>query len=124
MSLLGKRLLFWLPRLLGIAFAAFLGSFALDVFGEGYTFRQMILAFGIHLIPAAIIALALVLAWRFEWIGSAFFLALALFVWLTNAGRSHSASHAAALTLSIPLFVLAILFLANWLTRAQWHGRH
>lgn len=116
------RVLFWLPRFLGIAFAAFLASFALDVFGEGYTFGRTMLALGIHLIPAAIIALTLVLAWRFEWAGFVLFLGMALFVWLTNAGRS-PASHAVTLVFSALLFVLAGLFLANWLNREQLHRR-
>lgn len=119
MSFVGKRLLFWSPRVLGMALAVFLGSFALDVFGEGYTPGQTIVALGIHLIPAAIILIAVLLAWRFERIGAAAFLALGLFVWLTNAGRSHSASHTVAPTLSVPLFVLAGLFLVDWLNRPE-----
>ena len=119
-----NRLLFWSPRLLGLVFAAFLASFALDVFGEGYTFAQTILALCIHLVPAAIIVLALLLAWRFERAGSALFLAMALFVWLTNAGRSPRAPHTVALILSLPLFLLAALFLADWVSRAQLHRKH
>ena len=32
-----KRALVWLPRLLGIAVAVFLGMFALDAFSDGQT---------------------------------------------------------------------------------------
>ena len=53
-----KRLLFWMPRILCIAFAVFVSLFALDVFGEGYDFFETILAFVIHLIPTGIILVA------------------------------------------------------------------
>ena len=124
MSSARKRLLFWSPRLLGMAFAAFLASFALDVFGEGYGVRDTILALAIHLIPAAIIALALVLAWKFEWIGAILFSALAALIWVTNAGRSNKVSHGVALPLAIPLLMLGGLFLANWLKRGELHPKH
>ena len=39
-----KRLLFWMPRILGILVAAFVSIFAFDVFGEGYTVWETIAA--------------------------------------------------------------------------------
>jgi len=39
-----KRVLFWAPRVLGILFALFLSLFALDVFSEGYSFGETMLA--------------------------------------------------------------------------------
>jgi len=124
MSPVRKRMLFWSPRLLGMAFAAFLASFALDVFGEGYGVRDTILALGIHLVPAAIIVIALALAWKFEWIGAVLFSALAVLVWVTSPARRHTASQSVAFVLAIPLLVLGALFLANWVKRAELHARH
>ena len=68
-----RRLLYWLPRVLGILFAVFLSLFALDVFGEGYSFWETVWALLMHLIPTAIVVLILVLAWRRAWIGGVLF---------------------------------------------------
>ena len=65
-----KRLLFWTPRISCILFAAFLSLFALDVFGEGYGFWKTTLALFIHLIPVFVLIVALVIAWRWEWVGT------------------------------------------------------
>src|SRR3974390_3392185 len=70
MSDLAKRLLFWTPRVLSLAFIAFLSLFALDVFGEHLGFWRTIVALCRHLIPSFVLLAALVLAWRWEWIGA------------------------------------------------------
>jgi hypothetical protein len=40
MSQISERLLFWLPRILSIAFVAFIAMFALDVFSESHGFLE------------------------------------------------------------------------------------
>jgi hypothetical protein len=42
-----EKVLFWSPRVLGILIAIFISLFALDVFGEGYSFWETIIALGI-----------------------------------------------------------------------------
>ena len=54
-----KRWLCWTPRILCILFAAFLSLFALDVFGEGYSFWKTLLALLIHLVPVGVLILIL-----------------------------------------------------------------
>lgn len=112
-----KRLLFWMPRILCIAFAVFVSLFALDVFGEGYDFFETILAFLIHLIPAGIILIALVISWRWEWIGSIAFTSLGVVYIVIFRDREFSWS--VYLIMSGPLFLLSVLFLINWLCRKQ-----
>lgn len=112
-----KRLLFWMPRILCIAFAVFVSLFALDVFGEGYDFFETILAFLIHLIPAGIILIALVISWRWEWIGSIAFTALGVVYIVIFRDREFSWS--VYVIMSGPLFLLSVLFLINWLCRKQ-----
>ena len=73
MTQLSKRALFWTPRALSILFIAFLSLFALDVFGEHSGFWQTALALTMHLIPSFVLIAALVLAWRWEWIGAALY---------------------------------------------------
>jgi hypothetical protein len=72
-----KRVIFWAPRVLCILFAMFLSMFALDEFNEGYGFGETILALLIHLFPTFIVAISLVIAWRWEWVGAILFIALA-----------------------------------------------
>ncbi|NNF56814.1 MAG: hypothetical protein HKN04_01095 [Rhodothermaceae bacterium] len=68
METLAERFLFWAPRGLGIAFAVFLGVFALDVFGEGLGAWETALALLIHLVPTGLVVLALLAAWRQGWV--------------------------------------------------------
>lgn len=74
-----RTLFCWTPRVLALAYIAFLGIFALDVFNEGYSVGEAIAAFLIHLIPNAVVLLALVIAWRWTLIGGSLFLGLSAF---------------------------------------------
>ena len=106
-----KRLLLWSPRILGILFAIFLSLFSLDVFSEGYSFGETILALLIHLIPTYLVVISLAIAWRWECIGSILFIALASAYLASSSGESW--------IISGLLFLIAILFLVNWMCRAQ-----
>ena len=112
-----KRLLFWAPRILCIAFAVFVSLFALDVFGEGYDFFETIVAFLIHLIPTGIILIALLVSWRWEWMGAIAFTALGV-VYIVIF-RDQEFSWSVYVMMSGPLFLLGVLFLINWLCRRQ-----
>ncbi len=115
-----KRLLFWTPRVLCILLAMFLIVFALDVFSEGYGFWQTIGALLLHLVPACIVVIVLVIAWRREWVGAILFIALALFYLVWSWGRFHWSAY---LVISGPLILLGVLFLVNWIYRAQLRTR-
>ena len=110
-----KRVIFWIPRVLGILFAVFLSMFALDVFNEDYSFGEAILALLIHLIPTYLVVTALVIAWRRERIGAILFIALAMFYLVTSRGGSW--------IISGSLFLIGVLFLFNWIYRAQLKTR-
>ncbi len=113
MSGAGRRILFWLPRMLGIAFAVFLSLFALDVFGEGAGFWATAAAPGMHLIPTALVVVALVLAWRWEWIGTVLFGGLAVLYAVTQFRHPSW-----ILTISGPLILIAVLFWVGWRRRS------
>ena len=115
-----KRVLFWTPRVLCILFAMFLSLFALDVFSEGYGFWETIVALLLHLVPTFIVVIALVIAWRWEWIGAILFIALALFYLVWTWGRFPWITY---LTISGPLFLVGALFLINWVYRAELRTR-
>jgi len=72
--------------------------------------------FFIHQIPVLIVALLLVLAWRWEWIGSVLFALLGI-LYIGMTWRKFWWS--AWLAISGPLFLVAALFTANWLSRRR-----
>jgi hypothetical protein len=119
MSAAVRRIVFWSPRILGIVFAIFISLFALDVFSEESGFWNSALAFIMHMIPSALVVVALVFAWKWEWIGAILFGGLGLAYALT--ARSHPDW---ILLISGPLFVIALLFLMNWLKRAELRTGH
>lgn len=112
MSLSLWRTLYWTPRVLTIAFILFLGVFALDVFGEGYSLGQTILALLIHLIPNFALLAILLVAWKWEWVGALLFAGLAIFYLVTTWGRFHWSAY---VVISGSLALLASLFLVNWI---------
>ena len=115
-----KRLLFWTPRALGILFAIFLSLFALDVFSEGYGFRETIVALFMHLVPTFVVLIALAVAWRWEWVGAALFCGLAVFYVVMAWGRFPFGTY---LVISGPLLLVGVLFLLNWLRRDELRER-
>jgi len=115
-----RRALYWTPRILCILFAAFLSMFALDVFGENEGFWTTVLALLIHLVPTYIVVIALVVAWRREWIGAILFIGLAVFYLFLAWGRFPWVAY---LLISGPLFLTGILFLLNWRYRAELRSR-
>jgi hypothetical protein len=110
-----ERLLHWTPRILGILFAVLVSAFALDVFGEGYTFWQTTLALTVHLIPTAAVLGALAISWRWGWAGGLVFLALGSWYLVTSWGRFHWSAY---VVIAGPLFLLGLLFEIDW-----WYAR-
>ncbi len=99
------RLLFWVPRLLCILFAIFLSLFSLDALDRGPV------AFLIHLLPAALVALVLMLSWRHDLVGAIAFAALGILYIVAMWARFRWSVY---VLISGPLFVMSALFLANW----------
>jgi len=117
------RTLFWSPRLLGMVYVGFLGLFALDVFGEEHGFWRILAALSIHLIPAFVVAAGLILAWRREWVGAIFFAAAGTFYSIRVLTLRIPAATKITWIGAIagPSFLVAALFLANWLERKKLH---
>lgn len=118
MSRAAAQLVYWSPRVLSIAFAIFLSLFALDVFNEVHGFWHIALAFTIHLIPAMVIVAVLLVAWRWEWIGAGLCLLGAVYYAVHMLHRNMS-YWPAVMGISLPLLLIAVLFLANWIERAN-----
>ena len=110
------RLVFWAPRVLCVLFALFVSLFALDVFGEGGGFWRTALALLIHLIPTAMILIALAISWRWEWTGGILFTALGVLYLVRFWGQFPWTVY---LVMAGPLFLVGVLFLINWFYKAE-----
>jgi hypothetical protein len=106
-----KALVIWLPRILSILFIAFISIFALDAFEGADSLGKEILDFLIHLIPSALVVVALIIAWRHPALGALFFVILAVvFTFLFHTYREL----VLFLMFSLPLLCIALLLLWHW----------
>ena len=109
-----KSLLFWSPRIATILFVLFLGMFAMDVFGEGRGFWSTIMALALHLLPSIVMFILLLIAWKWELVGTVAFAALGVFY------AYWASSHLDwVLAISGPLFLISVLYLLDWLLRKR-----
>ncbi len=113
------RLFHWLPRIICILAILFISLFAADSFAPGLTIWQQLGGFLMHLIPSFILLALLIVAWKWERIGGIIFMAIGLglspFIFMLNYNRNHSIgmSLVIILTITIPFFVVGILFLIS-----------
>ena len=105
-----SKYLYWAPRVLAILFIAFLSIFALDVFGEGYGFLELLIALFMHLIPALILVGVLWVAWRREKVGGIIFVIIGFL--FTIFFRTYS-NLIGFLLISFPVFLIGFLFWIN-----------
>jgi hypothetical protein len=111
------RLVWWGPRISGLAVAGFLSLFALDAFSGTTSAFEALPAFAIHLIPSMLVLVVVAIAWRFEWIGAIAFMALAALYAVMVRGRVDWVA-----AISGPLIMVGVLFLVSWRHRADLHG--
>jgi hypothetical protein len=114
------KFLYWTPRLLGLLLGIFVGLFALDVFSEDYGPGETLLAFLMHIVPAALVLGVLAIAWRWAAAGGILFFGMGI-VYLVWAWGKFSWPAYALLT-GIPC-LLGVLFLLNWHFRAELTSR-
>ena len=101
-----KRFLHYAPRVIGILGILFLSSFALDVFGQGYSASELVVALFMHLIPSLVLIAVLTLAWIYERLGGALFIAAAIVPWAVFPDNDLIAN----LIISGPFFIVGLLF--------------
>jgi hypothetical protein len=119
MTSVSKRFLYWVPRILAILFAVFVGIFALDVFGEHLPFWRLMLALSIHLMPTFVLLAVLILAWKWEWIGGVGYIALGVFYVCSFGGRFPLYTY---VLIAGPVFLIGALFALNWILREKIQG--
>lgn len=109
-----EKVIYIAPRVLGVAAILFISIFALDVFTPETSLGEELLGFAIHLIPSAVLTVILVIAWRFEWLGAALFVAVgcSAFFLLHRSALWHFA------IIGGPFIVTGLLFaLSAWYRR-------
>jgi len=112
-----RVLLLWTPRILGLAVTLMLGLFALDALDHGKSFWQVLPGFLIHLSPALLLLLVVILSWRWEWIGGIAFVGLAVFYALMVVNRIEWIC-----LISGPLLLVGALFLVSWWKHKELHA--
>lgn len=102
-----NKSLYWSPRIFALAFALFIGLFALDSFKGGFNFETFV-RFLIHLIPSLVIITFLMIAWKWELIGGLLFTILGILYIYMAWGEF---SFIVYFLMSGPLFLIGLLFL-------------
>ena len=104
------RIVLWLPRILGIAMAGFLGIFALDAF-SGQRGWEAVPDFAVHLVPALVVLGVVAVAWRYPWFGGVAFIGFAAFYAVSVRRVDWIA------VIAGPLVVVGLLFLWSALAK-------
>ena len=116
MSYTVKRFLVWAPRILGILFTLFVAAFALDVFDSPAIFSQTLFVFIGHLIPALILVILLLIAWRWDWVGTILFIGYGV-LYLTQSQADFPLS-VYLIMAGVP-FLTGLLFFASWIWKSR-----
>lgn len=111
MKVKNSRWLFWLPRILGILMALFITLFALDVFDGSGDWGKILTGFIIHLLPTFILAVVLLIAWRWELTGGILYFGLAGYYIFMVGGKINPSVF---LVIPFPLIVVGALFIVDY----------
>lgn len=107
---------YWTPRLLSLAFVAFLMMFSLDVITPGASLKDIVTGLLMHNIPAFILLGITLVAWNHELVGAVAFLGAGLlYVVFTLYNRVPFPMVLGwILTVAGPAFLIAYLYYRNW----------
>lgn len=105
-----KKTLLLAPRIAGIIFVVFISLFALDVFDESYTARELVIAIVMHMIPTFTVIITLLIAWRWEKVGGIIFIILGLFYLFMTLNNFNLS---AFLLIPIPLLLIGATFILH-----------
>lgn len=112
-----KTVLYWAPRVISILFALFISMFGFDVFDMGIGFPEIILAFFMDMLPAILVAVIIILAWKWELVGTILCAGLGLFYIF---GMNNNMDFVVFLLIPMPLFILAVLWFLGWRRKKRY----
>ena len=107
---MNSTILLWSPRVFAIIYIAFLTLFAFDVFEIQAPWFQQFLGFLIHNIPAILLGIATIFAWKRPIIGGIAFFVAGIAFFLFFIIQDGGSSWIAILTLSLPPIIIGGLF--------------
>lgn len=99
-----NKILYWLPRVLGIGFILFISMFSLDVFSE-YSGWAIVLPLVMHLLPSLLLLGVVILASKNEVLGGWLFVAAGVLLFALSDFES--------IIVSLPAIAIGALFLAS-----------
>ena len=105
-----NKFLFWIPRVVAILAVLFMMMFSLDSMGEGQTFRDILVCFLMHNIPAFVLILILVLLWKRDLVMGILFVlaAFVLAIRFNGFGKNWG-----VLIIAAPFLIAGIIFIGN-----------
>ncbi len=115
-----SKTMHWTPRILAILYLLFLAMFSLDIFDLKLGFWGTIVGLLMHNLPVFFLLIILIISWKHELVGGIGFILAGL---LYIAGFVIPKSLTTGfqwyyflwiLTISVPAFIMGILFLLNW----------
>ncbi len=107
---MGRKLLYWIPRIFTILAIIFMLMFSLDSFGGDASVLKKILGFFIHNIPVLVLCAILVVAWKNELLGGLLF--IVAFIAGTILFRSFS-GNPGSLVVIVPFLITGLLFILH-----------
>lgn len=102
-----QTILYWTARVLAILAILFMMMFSMDCFGGSWTTKEQLICFVMHNIPAFIVFLILLVAWKWELTGGILFMLAAV------AGSIYFrafSGNPGVLILLLPFVITGILF--------------
>jgi len=105
-----QKILYWFPRVLAILAILFMMLFSMDCFGGTLKVKEQLICFMMHNIPAFIIMLVVIVAWRWEIAGGVLFLLVAI------AGSIYFRSfngNPGVIIILLPFVITGILFILH-----------
>ncbi len=110
------KILYWFPRILAILSILFMLMFSLDSFGGDSPLGKQVLGFLVHNIPAFVLIIALVFAWKNEVLGGVIFILLffALGIFFKSFTRNSG-----SLLIIIPFLLTGIMFILHEVLSAR-----
>ncbi len=119
------KFFYWLPRTLCILSILYVSSFAFEAFTTEEIFMVQIGEFILHIIPPLVLLFLLIVTWKKELLGGVIFMILGLgfspYVFKMNYNIDHSlwSSLGTIMTITIPLFIVGVLFLVSYFKKKK-----
>ena len=105
-----QKIIYWTPRILALLFVIFLSVFSLDVFNE-YSGWAAVPALFMHLLIPIALLVALAVAWRYDIVGVAAFLAFTAYYFYTAGFDRHWTVYA---LIVVPALLISFMFWLSW----------